>query len=133
MSIKSKTGVRPVETLDGMEDQLRDLAREIVSNLSGLDEEQSKDLLGAFVSELFLAVAKQKCQAVHRQRQAEGIVAAKARGVRFGPSRKPLPENFEECHQSWREGRMKMKEAAAACGMAKSSFYEAAIRKEQSA
>ena len=65
-------------------------------------------------------------------KQAEGIAAAKARGVHFGAQRKPLPENFNECHRRWRSGEIKMSEAAEACGMAKSSFYDAAIRAEQS-
>lgn len=112
--------------------QLRELADEIASGLSSLEPTQSKELLGTFVSDLCLSVAEQERRAIRRQQQIEGIEAAKQRGVRFGRSRKPLPENFDECRRKWRNGEIKMCEAAEACGMAKSSFYEAAIRMEQS-
>ena len=120
-------------TEEEMQARLWEVAREIVSGLSELDSSQSKALLDSFVSELFISVAKQELREKRRQRQAEGIAAAKARGARFGPSRKPLPDNFDECYQKWRNGEFRMREAAEACGMAKSSFYDAVMRKEQSA
>lgn len=113
--------------------RLRELAKEIVSGLSSLEPVQSKALLDSFVSELFISVAKQELRETRRQRQAEGIAAAKARGVQYGRAQKPLPDNFEECCQKWRDGELTMREAALACGMAKSSFRGAVIRKEQSA
>lgn len=133
MSKRSRAGLCPAETPDGMEDRLRDLAHEIAFDLSGLEEAQSKALLGTFVSESFLAVAKQERQAAHRQRQAEGIAAAKARGVRFGPSRRSVPKDLDKWRQEWRNGNMTMAEAAEACGMPRSTFYDAAIREERSA
>ena len=66
-----------------------------------------------------------------RQRQAEGIAAAKARGVRFGPPASALPDGFEELRQAWREGRITLREAACACDIPKSTFYDAAIRTER--
>lgn len=116
-----------------LQTELRELAKEIASGLSSLEPTQSKELLGTFVSELYFSVAEQERRAERRQRQAEGIAAAKARKVQFGPPRKPLPDNFDECHRRWREGELKMREAAEACGMAKTSFYEAAMRKERTA
>lgn len=65
--------------------RLQQLAREVMSEISKLDPSCSKELLGVFVSELFLLVAEQGCREVRRQRQAEGIAAAKAKGVHFGP------------------------------------------------
>ena len=88
-----------------VQEKLRLLAEEITEDLSRLESAQSKELLSDFVSELFLSMAKQDQQAVRRQKQAEGIAAAKARGVRFGPSRKPLPENFSETTGPGRAGR----------------------------
>ena len=67
-----------------VQEKLRLLAEEITEDLSRLESAQSKELLSDFVSELFLSMAKQDQQAVRRQKQAEGIAAAKARGVRFG-------------------------------------------------
>ena len=123
-------GSKSEPTEEEMQIRLRTLAQGIVSSLSALDSAQSKVLLDSFVSELFISVAKQELRETRRQRQAEGIAAAKARGVRYGRSQKPLPDNFDECHQKWRDGEITMREAASACGMAKSSFYGAVMRKE---
>ena len=122
-------GPEPAE--EEIQTRLRELAQEIVSGLSVLDSSQSRALLDSFVSELFFSVAKQEFHEMRRRRQAEGIAAAKARGTRFGKSRKPLPDNFDECHQKWRDGKLKMREAAEACGMAKTTFHEAVLRAER--
>ena len=114
-----------------MQTELLELARDIASGLSVLDSSQSRALLDSFVSELFFSVAKQEFHEMRRRRQAEGIAAAKARGTRFGKSRKPLPDNFDECHQKWRDGKLKMREAAEACGMAKTTFHDAVLRAER--
>ena len=124
-------GAGPAE--EEMQSRLRQLAQEIVTGLSVLDSAQSKALLDSFVSELFISVAKQELSEKRRRRQAEGIAAAKARGTRFGKARKPLPDNFEECYQKWRDGELSMREAATACGMSKTWFRDAVMRREQSA
>ena len=63
-----------------------------------------------------------------RQRQAEGIAAAKSKGVRFGRPPSPLPENFYSVYQKWRSGKMTGTDAAKACGMPLSTFrYRAKI------
>ena len=118
---------------DELQTELRELAKEIACGLSSLEPTQSKELLGAFVSELYFSVAEEERRAVRRRKQAEGIAAARAREVQFGAPRKPLPDNFDECHRRWREGELKMREAAEACGMPKTSFYEAVMRKEHAA
>ena len=114
-----------------VQEKLRLLAEEITEDLSRLESAQSKELLSDFVSELFLSMAKQDQQAVRRQKQAEGIAAAKARGVRFGPSRKPLPENFSENYRAWQSGEMTLAQAAETCGMTRASFYRAVDRMKQ--
>lgn len=116
---------------DEMRDRLSALAREIACGLSELEPDSSKELLGGFVSELFLSLAEQSRQEERRRKQARGIAAAKARGVRFGRPAPPLPESFGELHRAWREGEMTLQQAADACGLAKSSFYTAAVRREQ--
>lgn len=114
-----------------LQSQLSDLAREIVSDLSDLEPARSKELLSDFVSELFLSMAQQNQREERRQRQAEGIAAARARGVRFGRPAPPLPDNFEEVHQAWRDGEISLRQAAKACGMPTSTFHGAAVRREQ--
>lgn len=109
---------------------IQKLAHEVLQEISALDPSHSKELLGSFVSELFLSVAEEDRREHRRQQQAEGIAAARERGVKFGRSRKPLPENFEECHAAWRGGRMSLREAASACGMSHATFRNAALRTE---
>ena len=91
-----------------------------------LDTCRGKDLVGTFLSDIVLQVlsfvAENERQNI-RQRQSEGIAAAKARGVRFGRPPKPLPENFFEVHRRWRNKEISVTEAAEECGMPKSTFF----------
>ena len=114
-----------------VEAKLRALTEEISQDLSGLDSAQSKALLSDFVSALFLACAERERREERRRRQAEGIAAAKARGIRFGRTARPVPENFDELHQAWRHGEMSLQQAADACGISKGTFYGIAVRREQ--
>lgn len=116
---------------DQLEAKLKELTEEISDDLSHLDSTQRKELLSGFVTELFLKMAKQDQQEVRRQKQAEGIAAAKERGVRFGPSRKPLPKGFEKYYRAWQEGEMTASQAAATCGMTRASFYRAIDRMKE--
>lgn len=121
--------VEPTE--EEIQAHLWELSREITDGLSKLGLDKRKELLGALVGELYYSTAAQDRSDENRQRQREVVAAAKARGVRFGPARKPLPDNFDEYHQKWRLGEMKMHEAARACGMPKTTFRVAVLRKEQ--
>ena len=76
--------------------RIRQLAREVLSEISKLDPFQSTELIGAFVSELFLLVAEQRQREERRQKQAQGIVAAKAKGVHFGPKPRAMLDGFED-------------------------------------
>ncbi len=60
------------------------------------------------------------------KRQAEGIAAAKARGVKFGRPAKPLPPNFDDVYALWRAGRISGREGARRCAMPPSTFYRKA-------
>ena len=111
--------------------KLKALAQEISSDLSSLETTESKELLSDFVSELFLAAAKENQRKERRQKQAEGIAAAKARGVRFGRTGKPVPDNFDEMYHAWRDGTLSLRKAADACGLARGTFYGMAVRKEE--
>ena len=128
-----RTHCDQISDKERMQAKLRSLAQEITLDLSGLESAQSKELLSDFVSELFLAAAEQQKREERRKRQAEGIAAAKARGVRFGRTAKALPDNFDEVHQAWREGGLSLQQAADACGIARGTFYGMAVRKEQAA
>ena len=99
-----------------------------------LDTRRGKDLVGTFLSDIVLQVLSFVAENERvniRQRQAEGIAAAKARGVRFGRPPSPLPANFHAVYQRWRAKEISVKQAAAECGMAPSSFhYKAQIYKK---
>ena len=90
-----------------------------------LDTRRGKDLMGTFLS----FVAENERDNI-RQRQAEGIAAAKARGVRFGRPPLPLPDNFHMLHQAWRGQKITLRQAARACGMPTGTFYSKAIKLE---
>lgn len=103
-----------------------------------LDTRQGKDLLGTFIADLVLQILSFVAQSERKsikKRQAEGIAAAKARGVRFGRPPRPLPDNFYEIHTAWRNKKIVLRQAAEACGMPEGTFYAKAIKfekKEQS-
>ena len=94
-----------------------------------LDTRREKNLLGTFISDLVLSllsyVAENERSNI-RQRQAEGIAAAKARGVHFGRRPNPLPENFYEVYQLWKMKKISVSEAAKRCGMPQTTFFERA-------
>ena len=85
-----------------------------------------EDLTGAFIAGLVLQILSYVAQAEReniRHRQAEGILAAHSRGVKFGRPATPLPDNFPEIYTAWRDKKMTLREAADACGMPKGTFY----------
>lgn len=98
-----------------------------------LDTRRGKDLMGTFLSDIVLQVLSFVAENERdniRQRQAEGIAAAKARGVRFGRPPLPLPDNFHMLHQAWRGQKITLRQAARACGMPTGTFYTKAIKLE---
>ena len=98
-----------------------------------LDTRRGKDLMGTFLSDIVLQVLSFVAENERdniRQRQAEGIAAAKARGVRFGRPPLPLPGNFHMLHQAWRGQKITLRQAARACGMPTGTFYSKAIKLE---
>ncbi|MDD3570373.1 MAG: recombinase family protein [Lachnospiraceae bacterium] len=98
----------------------------IVIDMPLLDTTMSKDLLGTFISDLVLQllsfIAQNERESI-RQRQAEGIVAARKRGTKFGRPTKELPENFEELFRKWNQEGLTRKEMAVRCNMHVSAFY----------
>lgn len=81
----------------------------VVLDMPLLDTRRGKDLMGTFLSDIVLQVLSFVAENERtniRQRQAEGIAAAKMRGVRFGRPPSPLPENFHEIYQQWKNYRI---------------------------
>lgn len=103
----------------------------VVLDMPLLDTRRGKDLMGTFLSDIVLQVLSFVAENERtniRLRQAEGIAAAKAKGIRFGRVPKPLPENFHTVYQRWKSGEITGTAAAKECGMPLSTFrYRAAI------
>lgn len=99
----------------------------VVLDMPLLDTRRGKDLMGTFLSDIVLQVlsfvAENERQNI-KQRQAEGIAAAKVRGVKFGRPKVPLPENFREVYDRWKKKELTITEAAKECGMSRSTFHD---------
>lgn len=103
----------------------------VVLDMPLLDTRRDKDLLGTFIADLVLQVLSFTAQNEReniRKRQAQGIAAAKLRGVHFGRDEKALPANFEENCALWQQGLISGIEAARRCRMPQSTFYRKAAR-----
>ena len=111
-------------------EQWRVLTREkrvdiFVLDMPLLDTRRDKNLLGTFIADLVLQVLSFVAQNEReniRKRQAEGIAAAKLRGVRFGHEPKPLPKNFAEVYALWDMGQLTVSEAARRTEMSRTTF-----------
>ena len=102
----------------------------VVIDMPLLDTRREKNLLGTFISDVVLALLSYVAENERtniKQRQAEGIAAAKARGVKFGRPPLPIPENFYQMHKDWRAGKITIEEAAKACNMCPKTFYSKAV------
>ena len=101
----------------------------VVLDMPLLDTRRGKDLMGTFLSDIVLQVLSFVAENERtniRQRQAEGIAAAKAKGIRFGRPPLPLPENFHVNYQRWKSGEITCTAAANACGLPLSTFRDKA-------
>ena len=103
----------------------------VVLDMPLLDTRRGKDLMGTFLSDIVLQVLSFVAENERtniKPRQAEGIAAAKAQGIKFGRPPRPLPENFHSCYQRWKQGAITGTEAARECGLPLSTFrYRAEI------
>ena len=103
----------------------------VVLDMPLLDTRWGKDLMGTFLSDIVLQVLSfvaENERTTIRQRQAEGIAAAKAKGIHLGRPPKPLPANFHTIFQKWKKGEISCTAAAKECGMPLSTFrYRAEI------
>ena len=97
----------------------------VVLDMPLLDTRRNRDLTGTLIADIVLQllsyVAQTEREFIH-QRQAEGISAAKARGVQFGRPRKERPENFDELKSLWVSGRLSARVAATRMGVSHQTF-----------
>lgn len=101
----------------------------VVLDMPLLDTRRGKDLVGTFLSDIVLQVLSfvaENERSNIKQRQAEGISAAKIRGVRFGRPPRPIPEDFANAFLRWERGEISGRAAARECGMPRSTFYKKA-------
>lgn len=112
--------------------QWRKITKEIGASIQVLDmpllntDASHEDLTGVFIADLvlqILAYVSETERVFIKQRQAEGIAIAKAKGIRFGCPKKEEPENFQKYCHMWRSGEISTRKAAAKCGMSYSTFY----------
>ena len=114
-----------------IQDQWRYLTKEkgvdiVVLDMPLLDTRRGKDLMGTFLSDIVLQVlsfAAENERSNIRQRQAEGIAAAKARGVRFGKPQIQLPDHFGQIVAAWERGEITIHQVIRQCDMSEATFY----------
>lgn len=98
----------------------------VVLDMPLLDTRQTgKNLTGTFVADLVLQILSYVAQTEReniRQRQMEGIAAAKLRGIQFGRPRKPVPENFFHVKEQWEKGKINSRQAAKELQIAQDTF-----------
>lgn len=113
-----------------IQEQWRYLTKEkrvdiVVLDMPLLDTRRGKDLMGTFIADLVLQILSFVAQSEReniKKRQAEGIAAAKARGVRFGRPPRSLPDNFNDMRRKWENREISCTEAALCCDMPLSTF-----------
>ena len=91
-----------------------------------LDTRRGKDLMGTFIADLVLQILSFVAQSEReniRKRQAEGIAAAKAKGVRFGRPEIAIPDEFSQIVRRWEKKEISFEEATKQCGMSGTTFY----------
>ena len=98
----------------------------VILDMPLLDTRLNKDLMGTFIADIVLQILSFVAHSERdkiRQRQADGIAAAKARGVQFGRPEKPLPDNFGELVHKWERKQIKTREILQICSISRSTFY----------
>ena len=104
----------------------REKADILALNMDLLDTRKKNDnLTGTLIADLVLQIFAYVAQTERefiRQRQAEGIAAAKAKGKRFGRKPLPVPEGFEEMRRQYQAGEISVRKTAESLGMTRSTF-----------
>ena len=111
--------------------QWRILTKEIGADICVIDmpllnTKRDKDLMGTFISDIVLQILSFVAQNEHeniKKRQADGIAAAKERGIKFGRPKIKIPENFLELTQKWEKKELSISNVLEQCNMIKATFY----------
>ena len=114
-----------------IQQQWRVLTKEIgtdicVLDMPLLDTRQGKDLMGTFIADLVLQILSFVAQSEReniRKRQAEGIAAVKAKGVKFGRPEKEIPDDFGQMIDAWEQKKLPLAEVLKQCNVSKATFY----------
>ena len=106
----------------------------VVLDMPLLDTRKGKDLTGELIADIVLQllsyVAQTEREFIH-QRQAEGIAAAKARGVHFGRQAIPLPPEFEDVYHRWKKKNLSARKAGKLLGVTHQTFLKWARQRER--
>ena len=98
----------------------------VVIDMPLLDTRQGKDLMGTFIADLVLQILSFVAQSERekiKERQEQGIAAAKARGVRFGRPEKDVPDDFAQLVKAWEKKELPLTEMLKKCDMSEATFY----------
>lgn len=115
---------------DEILEQLRILTKErgvhiVVLDMPLLDTRNGRDLTGTLIADIVLQLLSYVAQTERefiKQRQQEGIAAARANGVHLGRRAMARPENYEEVRSAWERGELSMRDAAARLGISHTTF-----------
>lgn len=98
----------------------------VVLEMPLLDTRRGKDLMGTFLSDIVLQVLSfvaENERSNIKQRQAEGIAAAKARGIQFGRPKIEMPDNFMQLVSQWENKKIRLSYVLEVCQISKATFY----------
>ena len=117
---------------DEIQNQWRIITKEKQADIVVLDmplldtrKSQNNDLTGTFIADLVLQILAYVAQIEReniKQRQKEGIHAAKCRGVQFGRPRKNIPDNFDDVKGKWEKSEINSRQAAQILGISQNTF-----------
>ena len=116
---------------EDIQKQWRILTKEIgvdicVIDMPLLDTRNGKDLMGTFIADLVLQILSFVAQNEReniKKRQAQGILAAKAKGVKFGRPESPVPDEFDKLIRQWEKKEITIAELLTVCNMSEATFY----------
>ena len=97
-----------------------------VIDMPPLDTRNGKDLMGTFIADLVLQILSFVAQNEReniKKRQAQGIAAAKARGVKFGRPKAPVPVEFDDLIKQWERKQLTLKQVLSICNISEATFY----------
>ena len=121
-------------------EQWRKITKEIGADIQVLNmpllntDNAHGDLTGAFIADLvlqILAYVAETERAFIKQRQAEGIAAAKLKGTHFGCTMKEMPEEFETYYRLWIDGEISLRRAAEVLQISYSTFYRRCMEQKR--